>query len=243
MEKQSLVSLYDFENRQKLFPAVDSRMKFCLLTVTGLARPAKTGAEFVFFAHDMNELKNTNRNFTLSAKDIVGLTPNTKTCPTFLSKTDSRISISIYKQIPIFNKFIGKEKDGCWDCDIERGFRQGEDAESLQRLGFDEDKLLYTDDEIQDYNNFIALYEGKTFDIFNHRAASIVYKKTALYRPRQPVSSSRADYINPLYFPKPYYWVKKEVAKRRIPWDWFIAFKKSRIRHFNGYPRHVVLCQ
>ncbi|HQB98306.1 MAG TPA: N-6 DNA methylase, partial [Candidatus Cloacimonadota bacterium] len=29
----SLVSLYDFENREGLFPAVDSRMKFCLLTL------------------------------------------------------------------------------------------------------------------------------------------------------------------------------------------------------------------
>ena len=35
MESKSLVSLYDFENREKLFPAVHSRMKFCLLTITG----------------------------------------------------------------------------------------------------------------------------------------------------------------------------------------------------------------
>ena len=32
VEKKSLVSLLDFENRQGLFPAVDSRMRFCLFT-------------------------------------------------------------------------------------------------------------------------------------------------------------------------------------------------------------------
>ena len=35
MENQTLVSLYDFENRKKIFPAVDSRMKFSLLTMRG----------------------------------------------------------------------------------------------------------------------------------------------------------------------------------------------------------------
>src|SRR5690606_11118649 len=37
MESEALVSLYDFENREKLFPAVDSRVNFCLLTVAGAA--------------------------------------------------------------------------------------------------------------------------------------------------------------------------------------------------------------
>ena len=33
VEKRQLFSVYDFENRDKLFPAVDSRMKFSLLTL------------------------------------------------------------------------------------------------------------------------------------------------------------------------------------------------------------------
>ncbi|MDE2852573.1 MAG: hypothetical protein OXN88_00230 [Chloroflexota bacterium] len=36
MKAQSLISLYDFENREKLFVDVDSRMKCSLLTVTGV---------------------------------------------------------------------------------------------------------------------------------------------------------------------------------------------------------------
>ena len=44
--KQQLASLYDFENREGIFPAVDSRMKFSLLTLAGLNRPVDE-AEFV----------------------------------------------------------------------------------------------------------------------------------------------------------------------------------------------------
>ncbi|MFO7256012.1 MAG: N-6 DNA methylase, partial [Bacillota bacterium] len=47
-----LVSLYDFENRERIFPAVDSRYKFSLLTLgSNVAR-----AEYVFFATRVEHL-------------------------------------------------------------------------------------------------------------------------------------------------------------------------------------------
>ncbi len=42
VERGELASLFDFENRKKLFPAVDSRMKFCLLTLRGAKRIANS---------------------------------------------------------------------------------------------------------------------------------------------------------------------------------------------------------
>ena len=45
--RQRLVSLFDFENREKVFPGIASQIKFCLLTMSGqnliwLAMPGKT---------------------------------------------------------------------------------------------------------------------------------------------------------------------------------------------------------
>ena len=37
---QRLASLYDFENREKIFTGIDSRIKFCLLTLSGSERPS-----------------------------------------------------------------------------------------------------------------------------------------------------------------------------------------------------------
>ena len=63
-------------------------------------------------------------------------------------------SLSFRLIIPIFNKFIGKEKDGCWDCDIERGLSKVGIARVLRRW-FKE----YTVSEI--YNDYELIKEAK----------------------------------------------------------------------------------
>ena len=49
MDRRTLVSLYDFENRKAIFPASIAAIKFCLLTLAGASRQYAR-AEFVFFA-------------------------------------------------------------------------------------------------------------------------------------------------------------------------------------------------
>jgi hypothetical protein len=72
----------------------------------------------------------------------------------------------------------------------------------------------------------VPLYEGKTFDMYDHRRASIVLSEQALFRPRQPRETTLAEHQSPSYVAIPYYWVKSEVAWSKFPWDWFIGFKK-----------------
>ena len=77
IEGKRLTRLIDFENREGLFPAVDSRMKFCLLTI---GRDVKT-ARFAFFLTDPAEVNDPERNFTLSPDTIAAINPNTRTAP------------------------------------------------------------------------------------------------------------------------------------------------------------------
>src|SRR5690606_20242387 len=100
MESGALASLYDFENREKLFPEVDSRMKFCLLTLTGPARPVAE-AEFLFFAHNPADLTDRERRFTLSGRDLALINPNTRTCPIFRSRRDAELTKAIYRRVPV----------------------------------------------------------------------------------------------------------------------------------------------
>ncbi|TVR18759.1 MAG: hypothetical protein EA396_14140, partial [Anaerolineaceae bacterium] len=100
MNTRSLVSLYDFENREGLFPGVDSRMKFSLVTMTGWDAIAQQ-AEFVFFAHNIGDLSDDWRRFTLSAEDIAALNPNTGTMATFRSQQDAEITKGIYRRVPV----------------------------------------------------------------------------------------------------------------------------------------------
>ncbi|MCK9185774.1 MAG: N-6 DNA methylase, partial [Candidatus Cloacimonetes bacterium] len=83
----SLKSLYDFENREALFPGVHRSFKFCLLTLraplTTHPSPLSIPANFFFFAHSVADLSDTERHFQLSREDIALINPNTRTCPIF----------------------------------------------------------------------------------------------------------------------------------------------------------------
>lgn len=91
VEERSLVSLFDFWEVRKLFPGTDQRSSFCLLTVTGPARPVNA-AEFVFFATSVDQLSDAERRVTLTAEDVALLNPNTRTCPVFRTGRDAELT-------------------------------------------------------------------------------------------------------------------------------------------------------
>ena len=97
----ALVSLFDFENRRGLFPDIDSRTKLCLFTAGGGARTTCESAEFVFFAHAVEDLRDPERRFTLSPDEIKLLNPNTRTCPIFRSSRDATLAKAIHRRVPV----------------------------------------------------------------------------------------------------------------------------------------------
>lgn len=226
VQKKSLVSIFDFENRT-FFPSVDSRMKFCLFTCGSVTGGTSVVSDFVFFAHALDDLRDPQRRYSLTLEDMQTLNPNTLTCTVFRTRADSELCLDIHQRIPIFRREkAGNAVLSPWDCDFERGFRQGEDEETLKRLGFSRHKLLFGFDETQGSSRFLPLVEGKTFDLYDHRAASIILSNTALFRPRQAVETPSELHQDPLFTATPYFWVESDVAKAKFPWKWFIAHKK-----------------
>ena len=101
VSQQRLASLFDFENREKVFPGIDSRIKFCLLTITGENHPI-AAAEFAFFLYQTEQLKESERRFALSAEDFALFNPNTRTCPIFRTRRDMEIARKLYQRAGIF---------------------------------------------------------------------------------------------------------------------------------------------
>jgi hypothetical protein len=91
-----LVSLYDIENREAVFPAVHRSYKFCLLTLG-----AAEQAEFVCFATQVSQLADPRRRFTLTPDEFRRINPNTLTCPVFRSHMDAELTKKIYAKVPI----------------------------------------------------------------------------------------------------------------------------------------------
>jgi len=116
VQKGQLVSLFDFENREKLFPAVDSRMKFCLLTLSGELESTRAQVSrshvltlsecspaltFSFFATRPEHLRDPRRVFHLTAADIARINPNTRTLPVFRTRQDADLTRAIYQRVPV----------------------------------------------------------------------------------------------------------------------------------------------
>ena len=149
MQTGSLASLYDFENRRKIFTGIDSRIKFCLLTLRG-SREVGSGeigssgrgrlptpdsllpspplpAQFIFFALDVADLQDEERRFTLTAEEIALLNPNTRTCPIFRSKRDAELTKSIYRRVPVLIK-EGPPEVNPWGVKFATMFHMSNDS-------------------------------------------------------------------------------------------------------------------
>ena len=215
IEKKMLVSLFDFENRKNIFEAVDSRMKFCLLTLSGI--PVKE-AEFVFFAHQVEDLKSEEKRFTLSKEDIELLNPNTKTCPIFRTKRDAEITKSIYRRVPVLINENDPENGNPWGITFKQGlFNMTSDSglfktkEQLENQGWDLNKNIFEKGE----SKYLPLYEAKMIHHYNHRFGDYRdlpkgSKSTQL--PRVPLERLQ----DPNYEPLPRYWVPEEEVEERL---------------------------
>ncbi len=221
---KSLVSLFDFENRKKIFDAVDSRMKFCLLTMGGVGSMPKEGAMFTFFALGTDDLKDANRVFTLSAEEIELINPNTRTCPIFRTRRDAELTKSIYRRVPVLIKEARNEQpeENPWGIKFSTMFHMSNDShlfrtrEQLEEMGYELTGNIFN---APDSTTFLPLYEAKMTQIYDHRAAGIVISETAVARQGQPEDLTPVQKKDPSLLPLPRYWVDKVEINERFQGD------------------------
>ncbi|EEF63337.1 Eco57I restriction-modification methylase domain-containing protein [Pedosphaera parvula] len=213
VERRSLVSLFDFENRLGLFAAVDSRMKFCLFTSGSPVGGLVHAAEFVFFAHDVADLRDQQRRFSLTAEDIARLNPNTRTCPIFRSRRDADLTKVIYFRVAVLFREEPKEENP-WSIRFNTMFHMSSDShlfrtrEQLEVEGWKLEKNIF----FRAGAEYLPLYEAKMTAPFDHRAADVVLSETALVRQGQSEALDKAAHINPARLPLPRYWVAKQAV-------------------------------
>jgi hypothetical protein len=224
IETQSLVSLYDFENRAQLFPDVDSRMKFCLFTAGSGRVSAARSAAFVFFAHSVEDLNNVERRFQLSPNDIVLLNPNTRTCPIFRSRRDAELTKAIYRRVPVLIREAhdGEPEQNPWGIRFSTMFHMSNDShlfrtrEQLESDGWRPDGNLFRrDDQV-----YVPLYEAKMASIYDHRAARIVRSNSATIRQAQPEYFDLIDHQAINKYATPLYWVSEIAQNEKTPDLW-----------------------
>ena len=85
-----LKALYDFENRKIFFPDVHASFKFCVFVASVL--PTEELTKYASYLHNIEELNDPMRCFSLTAKDFSNVNPNTGTAPVFRSRRDAELT-------------------------------------------------------------------------------------------------------------------------------------------------------
>ncbi|MYB05782.1 MAG: N-6 DNA methylase, partial [Gemmatimonadetes bacterium] len=215
-----LATLYDFENREAVFPGVHRSYKFCLLTLAGCDDPVPE-AEFAFFLYQVEHLKELERRFTLSAEDFQLFNPNTRTCPIFRTRRDMEIARKMYRRAGVF----WKEKRGRqpgenpWGVSFQRMFDMSNDAglfktrRELEEEGWELDGNVFVSDDGEEC--YLPLYEAKLFHQYDHRFATFDGASKQDIRNGKARPMTTEEKADPASVVIPRYWVPEtEVAKR-----------------------------
>lgn len=218
-----LVSLYDFENRERLFPDVDSRVKFSLVTLGHGVQQA----EFVCFVTSVDQLREDERRFVLTPRDFALINPNTRTCPVFRSKADAELTKKIYARIPVLVDESKGREGNPWGVQFATMFHMSNDSglfrtyQQMLESGARLDGITWVDAE---GNRWVPLYEAKMIHHYDHRWAT--------YESDGETVRDRTDDEKRLLDtePLPRYWVPEDEVEKRLRergWDrqWLMGWR------------------
>lgn len=217
----SLVSLLSFFEIRLIFVETDSRNPFCLLTLSGAERPARS-AVFVFEARSVEELTDPAKPFQLSPEDFALLNPNTRTCPVFKTARDAALTKAIYRRVPVLVRDSNPPVNP-WGIRFLAMLHMANDS----RL-FSTAVELETDGSQVNGNvihkggaEYLPLYEAKMLHHYDHRWAT--------YEGTHSRNATAEEKTNRKFVVQPRYWVPaSEVTdKLKERWDrgWVLSWR------------------
>lgn len=221
VQESRLASFTDFENRERLFPEVYFRVRFCLITLSEKV----TEIRFSCFLTSPEQLIDKNRQFTLSPEEIDAINPNSGTAPAFRSKFDATLTGEIYARLPVIWHQRHPANVNPWGIEFRQGLFNMTADSSLFRTATE----LLTDsyervgrDWRKGRSRYVPLYEAKMIHHYNHRFADFANAQEKDDTDIRELPQANATTLsNPNYETEPRYWVPEdEVSNRLAAKDW-----------------------
>lgn len=229
VDAQHLVALFDFENRDGLFPHVARQLKFSLVTLG-----SASSVDVVFFAYATSDLKEPTKHVRLTRTDIAAVNPNTRTCPTFRSRRDAEINVAMYRRAGILWREDDEANGNRWGVRFATMLHMAGDSElfrerkSLASAGMHLESNRFVD--ASGTNTYLPLIEAKMVHHFDHRYGDYsdrpAEKDGTDTRSLPDVPVDRL--LDSHYEPIPRYWVDAAaVEQRQASWkyDWLLGWR------------------
>ncbi|MEU0438688.1 DNA methyltransferase [Streptomyces sp. NPDC006186] len=209
-----LVTLYDFENEDKIFPDVHNQLRFCLLTLRGTGN-VRDAIRMVFKVRQPEQI--ADRSYQLTPDDILVMNPNTGTCPVFSSKRDADITLSIFRRLPVLVDETKGADGNPWRVSFMQGLfnmasdshmfrpsaQEGETLEDLLKHGWSlEGNILVRGEE-----RLLPLFEAKMLHHFDHRFSTYENATEKHLNKGTLPRFSDDQHRDPSATPLPRYWV------------------------------------
>ena len=220
VQSRSLVSLYDFENRKGIFPSVHRSYKYCLLTLADAQR-THDKARFVFFAHDVADIDDPEKNYSLTPDDLMLFNPNTRTAPTFRNRRDAEITTGIYRRVPVLIR-EGVPDGNPWGVSFQRMFDMSNDSGLFRtrRQLEDDGWTLQGNRFIRGEDRYLPLYVLAMVHQYDHRWATFENGKFRLV--------TETEKKDPTFLAMPKFWVPAAETNSRIGSDrgWLLGWRR-----------------
>lgn len=244
----SIDSAFELINHKKYFP-VDSRLKFCLIT---LSNPNEIKKPFIMTfslsdhnvierylevlkekTKDENEITNILK---LSYNDFKLFNPNSINTPVFESEKDYKLVYKAYQRAPI----IYRKSDGNnpWNIEYKGMVQTGHETdlfytkEDILKIGAKPmNEIIEGGIWITEYETFLPLYTGSSIWYYDHRYNEVISKKdSSKKRKADFFLVSEKKHQDPYYCHIPLYWVKVSDVINKFPQNgkerWLLGYRK-----------------
>ena len=225
-----IAAILDFKNKNDdeiFFKDVHDSTKFCVFIFSGEERQFPE-IECAFYLKSTDCIADPAVCFPLSPAYFARVNPNTGTAPVFRTRRDADITRRIYERHPVLVDRSGDDVICVWPVRYVRMFDMTNDSHLFRTAA-----QLEADDFYPVQGNrwkrggelFLALYEGKMVQAFNHRAASVVINPENLNRPASPQESTPEELAEPKWLANPRFWVSGSETDWVNDLSWVVAFK------------------
>jgi len=233
VDNRSITSFIDFSNKKGIFPAVVPNERFSLFTATGAGEGPKA-----FLVSVLNETiekaQDHSHAYTITSEEIFKMNPNTKTCPLFFNPSDLKLCLHLYSLNPVLlNESIGPPLNP-WNVEYYTMFHMTNDSGLFRDKEWllEKNYILKGNLFQKDQETYLPLYEGKFFNLFDHRFGSFgdVPRTRRFGIKAEPNHPSDSLKSNPIYEIEPRYWVNRDIvlseyARKGIPQDTVFMFR------------------
>lgn len=225
---RGLQQIVSFENEGTTFGSVNNRQSFCLMTLT------KTPVERSRLLFNVNQPLPENPgplDFELAPEDFGLFNPNTGNCPTFRTRRDAAINLSMYRRAGVLWREGGGGSGNPWGIRFMAMIHMANDSGLFKSRAVLESggHVLVGNTFTSKSGNYLPLVEAKMLNAYDHRFGTYEGATEAHFNKGFLPRFTDKDHANAEKLSLPDQWIASNEVNKALEnrWSrgWFLGWR------------------